>query len=269
MKHSTSALVSSFVRCTWTSVTDYATVGLVTIALFMSTFVFGQGEFPSNDLCSGALPIECGQVLDGTTEFANSDDLDFCGNTPSGQVAGEPGVWFKHVGTNAFVTLILNEADDQSNFDTFVGVYTGSCNDLVCLTGDDDSGPGLNAEVTFFGESGVEYFLYVTGFDGDGDADGDSGPFNFSLSCVPVCSPEITISCPADVTVECGTDISPESLNLLPLIETSDCVGDLTISFMDNQISNNSCPLVIARTWIATDGETTEMCTQTITVQDT
>ncbi|MBI1267772.1 MAG: T9SS type A sorting domain-containing protein [Cryomorphaceae bacterium] len=269
MKHSTSAALSSFVRCTWTSVTDYATVGLVTIALLMSTFVFGQGSVPSNDLCSGALPILCGEQLDGTTEFANSDGLEFCGNTPFDQVAGEPGVWFKHAGTNAFVTLTLDEADSQDNFDTFVGVYTGSCNDLVCLTGDDDSGVGLNSSVTFLGESGVEYFLYVTGWDPDGEADGDNGPFNFSLSCVPACSPEITISCPADVTVECGTDISPESLNLLPLIDSNDCVGDLTITFMDDQISNNSCPLVIARTWIATDGETTEMCTQTITVQDT
>ncbi|MDA0882922.1 MAG: hypothetical protein O2984_06390, partial [Bacteroidetes bacterium] len=85
---------------------------------------------------------------------------------------------------------------------------------------------------------------------------------------VNTCEPELTINCSADVTLECGSDITPEAIGY-PSIESNDCVGDLEISFMDDMVSNDNCPLIIARTWIATDGEVTEMCTQTITLEDT
>ncbi|MGB1032915.1 MAG: hypothetical protein ACPGWM_09875, partial [Flavobacteriales bacterium] len=82
------------------------------------------------------------------------------------------------------------------------------------------------------------------------------------------CEPQITITCPADASLECGSAITPEDLGY-PLISSNDCVGDLEITFMDNNVSNDDCPQVIARTWMASDGDNTEMCTQMITISDT
>ncbi|MEO0403345.1 MAG: hypothetical protein AAF193_00590, partial [Bacteroidota bacterium] len=81
-----------------------------------------------------------------------------------------------------------------------------------------------------------------------------------------VCEPAITITCPADADLECGADVSADALGF-PTVSGNECVGDIDISFMDTEMGD--CPQIIARTWIATDGETTEMCTQTITVTDT
>ncbi|NQX92392.1 MAG: hypothetical protein HRT74_09790, partial [Flavobacteriales bacterium] len=82
------------------------------------------------------------------------------------------------------------------------------------------------------------------------------------------CEPAISITCPADADLECGADISADMLGF-PTVSGNDCVGDIEISFTDSDVSMEACPQIIARTWIATDGETTEMCTQTITITDT
>ncbi|MDG1780544.1 MAG: hypothetical protein P8H59_06320, partial [Flavobacteriales bacterium] len=91
---------------------------------------------------------------------------------------------------------------------------------------------------------------------------------DYTGGAVVACDPTIEITCPADVEVACGTDIAPEMAGGFPAVDANECVAELDITFMDNVVSNNSCPLMIARTWVATDGETTEMCTQMITVFD-
>jgi len=91
---------------------------------------------------------------------------------------------------------------------------------------------------------------------------------NYTGGAVVACDPTIEITCPADVEVACGTDIAPEMAGGFPAVDANECVAELDITFMDNVVSNNSFLLMIARTWVATDGETTEMCTQMITVFD-
>ncbi|MFT7104791.1 MAG: hypothetical protein ACJAQ5_001905, partial [Flavobacteriales bacterium] len=92
--------------------------------------------------------------------------------------------------------------------------------------------------------------------------------FDYTSGFEGGCDPVIEITCPSDILVACGTDINPEMEGGLPAVDANECVGNLEITFMDNVVSDDNCPQVIARTWIATDGETTEMCTQTITVVD-
>jgi hypothetical protein len=263
------------------SPTNYGWIQKVRAAFLSALIVFASAGFagatwdddddvPSNDLCSGALTINCGQVKFGSTENATADDIDFCGNTPFGQVSGEPGVWYKHVGTGANVRLRLNEREEGTSFDTFIGVYTGSCEDLVCFGGDDDNGVGLNSFYEFYAAPGVTYYIYVTGWDTDGIADDDSGRFRFKLRCIPACEDDLDVICPDDaVSVNCGEENNYE-ITGFPSVDFNSCNDNASVSVIpsDNIVSDNGCVKVISRTWTITLGDLTETCTQLITVID-
>merc|ERR1711933_413483 len=47
-------------------------------------------------------------------------------------------------------------------------MYEGSCDELVCVAGNDDS-CGFQSEVSWIAEHDVEYFVYVHGFDATGE----------------------------------------------------------------------------------------------------
>jgi hypothetical protein len=70
----------------------------------------------------------------------------------------------KFVGQNAGVTLSTC-SDESTNFDTQISVYTGTCDALVCLTGNDDSMCGVSSAARFFGEQDVTYHVRVHGYD--------------------------------------------------------------------------------------------------------
>ncbi|MCH2199347.1 MAG: hypothetical protein MK081_11255, partial [Flavobacteriales bacterium] len=83
------------------------------------------------------------------------------------------------------------------------------------------------------------------------------------------CEPNLTITCPADAIVECGDDIDP-LFQGMPTVDIDPCFdGTVDVSHIDQVIDDATCNTVIARTWIATDGNNTEMCTQTLTILDT
>ena len=122
-----------------------------------------------NDLCFDAQSIACGDVVVGNTDGATSnDDPGTCGTT-----SGAGGVWYTFTGTGDMIELALCNSD----FDTKLQVFTGSCDALVCVDGNDDS-CGLQSEVDFISDVGVEYFFYVFGF---GTA---TGNYELQVSCV-------------------------------------------------------------------------------------
>ena len=118
-----------------------------------------------NDLCSGAFAISCGQTVSGTTVGStNTGNPGTCVTSLS--TAG--GVWYRLVGNGGSVTLSLC----GSAYDTKIGVFTGTCGALACVTGNDDfsgctatpGGSGLHSQVTFSSAAGTTYYIYVTGF---------------------------------------------------------------------------------------------------------
>ena len=140
----------------------------------------------TNDLCIDAETVVCGDVVTGNTDGATSnDDPGTCGTT-----SGAPGVWYTFTGTGNIVELALCNSD----YDTKLQVFSGPCDALVCIDGNDDS-CGLQSEVDFISEVGVEYFFYVFGF---GTATGNY---------------ELTIDCVCDLTVDAGEDqvLCPDS----------------------------------------------------------
>ncbi|MFH1321091.1 MAG: T9SS type A sorting domain-containing protein [Bacteroidota bacterium] len=115
---------------------------------------------PANDNCIGAIPVNCGDIFYGSTVSATTDTPDSCGTTNG--TGG--GVWFSFTGTGDTINASLC----NSNYDTKIRVYTGTCGSLVCITGIDDT-CGLQSEVEWLSLMDTTYYILVHGY---GDEEG-------------------------------------------------------------------------------------------------
>ncbi len=166
--------------CGLQSQVTFATTLGTTYYVLVTGFSSGSGAFtlnysstPSNDLCTGAITINCGQTLSGNTACATIDNVAFCGTT----LNTAPGVWYTFVGDGSTVTMSLC----GSSYDTKIGAFRGSCGALTCVAGNDDF-CGLQSQITFGTIAGVNYYILVTGFSTA------TGNFVLNRSCAPPCS---------------------------------------------------------------------------------
>jgi hypothetical protein len=168
------------------SVTFESTEGVTYYVLVTGFSSFSDGDFVLSLSCAAPPPppgggceistMECGDVVSGTTVGANIEDPGTCGTT----LGSAPGVFYRFIGTGDNVEVTTCNAG--SDFDTKLGVFSGSCDDLTCVGGDDDDTcpfSGLRSRVEFFGEPGVVYYIYVTGFGSN------TGNYELSLTCTP------------------------------------------------------------------------------------
>lgn len=142
-----------------------------------------------NDLCPDALPLVCGDVVTGNTDGSSSDGAptEICGTTP-----GAPGNWYSFIGTGQVIELSLCNSD----YDTKIQVYEGTCDALECIGGNDDS-CGLQSEFEFLSVAGEEYFFYVFGFNVS------TGNYELVVTCVNV--PDACIDAPE---IACGDTVT-------------------------------------------------------------
>lgn len=108
----------------------------------------------ANDDCQNAISVSCGETISGTTVGASVSSISNCGTSISA-----PGVWYTIVGTGDIFTFDLCDSD----YDTKINVYSGDCNNLTCITGNDDA-CGLQSMATFTTVAGTQYFIYVQGY---------------------------------------------------------------------------------------------------------
>lgn len=154
-----------------------------------------------NDICSGAIQVECGTPVNGTTIGTGIDAVGTCGTT----LGTGGGVWYKVQGGGGNITASLC----GSGFDTKIGIFSGSCGALVCVTGNDDF-CGLQSQVTFNSVDGVEYYILVTGF--------LAATGNFTLNVTGACgavgppppppNPPANDSCSNSIVLECGIPLT-------------------------------------------------------------
>lgn len=173
---------------TQVGVTYYIRVHGATTGSGTFTLAVTCAPLAGNDPCSGAIPITCGQTYTGSTATSTPDQVTACGVTNYGSNSS----WYMVVGDGAQWTVSLC----GSSFDTYLSVFSGSCSNLTCLISNDDfAGCGVNSQVTFGTQIGVNYYILVHGF---GTA---SGAFTLSSSCcstVPsndLCGNSIPITC--------------------------------------------------------------------------
>lgn len=143
------------------------------------------GSIPNDD-CEGAIPITCGSSTSGSTTFAQADGPPECGTPISA-----PGIWYSISGVSG--TVILSTCADHG-YDTKINVYTGACDDPVCVDGNDDGPFGCypGSELIFNAEQDITYNVLVQGYDGA------VGDFTLDMICAPCPPPTGLIVTPAD-----------------------------------------------------------------------
>lgn len=120
---------------------------------------------PSNDKCSTATPVNqlpyAWTQVDGV--YAANDGL--ITTCSSGM---NDGLWYSFVGDGNKTTI---KATTLSDWDHQIGVYTGSCTDLVCAETKDSEGGGIGImeTMTIPTIAGVNYYINVGNFDGYDD----------------------------------------------------------------------------------------------------
>ncbi|MCB1059868.1 MAG: T9SS type A sorting domain-containing protein [Calditrichaeota bacterium] len=132
---------------------------------------------------SGGSAYEFGISYEG----ALSAPYDYCGTYP-----GACGLWYSVVGTGNLMRA--HTCDAETDYDTKINVYTGSCDALVCVDGNDDWDPdnnftcdqNLSSKVDWCSEAGVTYYIFVNGFEGE------TGNFGLTVEdigtpCAPPC----------------------------------------------------------------------------------
>ena len=139
------------------------------IILTILILFFSANTFAQADLCTGAIPVVCGSVVNGNTTLFNVDVAPFC--VTGDGTAG--GVWYSIIGTGGNITASLC----GSAYDTKIRVFTGNCGALVCQTGNDDF-CGLQSEVTWTSTLATTYYILVHGF-GSG-----AGAYVLTMTCV-------------------------------------------------------------------------------------
>ncbi|WP_034258194.1 T9SS type A sorting domain-containing protein [Altibacter lentus] len=139
---------------------------------------------PNNDVCIGATPVTCGEIVVGTT----------ADNTDTGGFNASPDEWYSFTGTvvNEIVTLSLCSG---TSYDSILTVYD-ACGGAVVVNNDDAC--GLQSEVSFISDGVSTYYIAVEGF-GTG-----SGAFNMTVSCNPVAAND---ECANAETISCGQTI--------------------------------------------------------------
>ncbi|HBC46296.1 MAG TPA: hypothetical protein DEO84_10225 [candidate division Zixibacteria bacterium] len=139
---------------------------------------------PQNDLCQDAIPVTIPSSTPGTTLSATVDDAPICYT-----LINSPGVWYSLIGNGNIITATTCAA--YTNYDTRLDVYSGTCDQLVCVAGNDDACSlpppnNANSTVTFCSELGATYYILVQGFEGD------RGNFQLDVSEDSECQPPPT-----------------------------------------------------------------------------
>lgn len=164
------------------------------VLMVMLALTTSLAQAPANDLCSGATPIACGQTLTGSTLNATIDQAPACNLS-----LPKYGVWHSFAGNGERVTL--STCGGTTNYDTQIGVYSGSCAALVCVAGNNNA-CGRQSTVSFVSAVGTTYYIWVTGVI---DARGN---YSLSATCTPAndaCADAATISCGQTVTGSTAT----------------------------------------------------------------
>ncbi|MBK8338936.1 MAG: hypothetical protein IPK99_02490 [Flavobacteriales bacterium] len=139
-----------------------------------------------NEDCFDALPLLCGDTVQGSTTLAFFDQVPNCGTD-----IDAAGIWYDFTGIAGSATL---STCNSASYDTRINVFAGACDSLLCVGGNDDApGCDLTSQVTVLTTAGTVYHVLVQGYDGQ------VGDFSMSLSCNTCVAPSGLLVSPSDV----------------------------------------------------------------------
>ncbi len=184
--------------------------------LFQLNVDFGA----ANDDCANATTINCGDTVTACTDVATSGGPEeACGTSAE----TSPDVWYTVIGNGDLLTAAT--CNPNTDFDTKIRVYEGSCGAPVCVTGNDDGGPAecvlptvhpsapRGSIATWQSVPGAQYLIVVEGYNSE------SGTFEMTLTC------ETVPDCPCDFDTNDTVDVL-DLLGFLALWFNSDLGAD-------------------------------------------
>ncbi len=214
----------------------------------------------NNDLCSGAIELECGTPVFGSTiGYGASDAPTSC----SASVYPSEGAWFTiTVPTDQIVTISTDNPGTDNLFDTGLTVYTsanGCGGPYTCVTVNDDA-DGLQSTVMFTATANVTYYIYLDGFLND------TGDYELSVECEEPCQAPTAVCQNTTVQLDANGNRSI-TVAAVDGGSTAEC-GLLSLaaspfSFNCSDVGANMVTLTV--TDINNDSDN---CTATVTVED-
>jgi hypothetical protein len=159
---------------------------ILTILLLASSLVWQSNAQSPNDICEDAILVDCGSSTVGDTTDATiiGEPQEVCGTT----LNTAPGEWYSiQIPADGFYNVTVDTFG--SVFDTKLGVFSGACDALLCIGGNDDSG-GVQSAVSFIGTASETYTIYVTGFGTN------TGEYTLNVTCefIPPATIELPIT---------------------------------------------------------------------------
>jgi hypothetical protein len=109
----------------------------------------------SNDKCNTAMDVEIGAVIPGDTSGTTVEvGLEACGGAST---LGAGGLWYSLLGVGNSVLVGV-----QAEFDAQVLVFSGRCDVLTCIDGNDDNSAGYEyqAALELDTVAGQVYYIY-------------------------------------------------------------------------------------------------------------
>jgi len=179
-------------------------------------------EIFTYDDCEGALPISCGDTVQGSTIGATVDT----GVAPDCDTATtSPGVWYKWEDTSGLASdVTVTTCSPVTQYDSKISVYTGECSNppLTCVAGNDDD-CGLQSTVNFSSDGNTTFYILVHGFGGA------TGDFELSLICNLIPPPNDEIQNAIDLD-EVGCPFTDEDVAMPAATEENGTPTDCDIS---------------------------------------
>ena len=158
--------------------------------LTLAALIFQSLSLTAQDNCSTALLIEPGYYI---VDVVNGTELPAV--TCSGQQGGaEYAEWYTYTPDADYSMTVSSYVTGVTPVDTRMHIYTGTCGNLTCVGGDDDTGPGYSSIATMNVEAGVTYTIVWDNF-------WTNAGFTFSLT---VTDPVINLLSFTPMTVSVG-----------------------------------------------------------------
>ncbi len=126
---------------------------LFIICLHLISFnTYAQGNV--GESCSNPIEINAGihlvSSITGEQNLLNCSEYD----AENGNLQ-----WYIYAPDSDYLTTVTSDLQANEGLDTRVHVYQGSCDGLVCVDGDDDSGEGYLSVVSFYAYAGESYYI--------------------------------------------------------------------------------------------------------------
>ena len=138
--------------------------------LLLACALLSRASF-AQDNCASAPAIEPGYYI---VDAVNGTDIPAVACSGA-QTPGSAAEWYSYTPDADYYMTISSNVVGVTPVDTRMHIYTGTCGDLSCVGGDDDSGPGYSSIANMNVSAGVTYTIVWDNY-------WTSSGFTFSLS---------------------------------------------------------------------------------------